>query len=88
MIFWLITICISILCWIVTALKFKDAIRKEWNVKDDEKITCENSIADTLEFIALLIIPIVNVLFALVIMIGVSSDRVMEEFFKKCKERI
>jgi hypothetical protein len=80
--FWLKTIVASAICLMAVEIRIKSWMDEHGYNKDDIKGTKE----DKMFLLCLLCIPLVNIVFATVMLVGSFSDAVMEEAMKNVKK--
>lgn len=76
MTFWIITLVITAICWGASAIRLKAWMKKRGLTKKD--INKKTPFADAIGIYALLLVPIVNILLAVVVLIATYSDELIE----------
>ena len=75
MTFWIITLVITAICWGASAIRLKAWMKRKGLTKKDIKKT---PFADAIGIYALLLVPIVNILLAVVVLMATYSDEFIE----------
>lgn len=81
--FWLKTIVASAICFVAVQFRIKAWVKEHEYSEDDIK---KGTIEDKMFFLALLCIPVVNLVFMTLLLIGTFSDTVMEEAMRESRK--
>lgn len=76
MTFWIITLAITAICWGASAIRLKAWMKRKGLTKKDIKKT---PLSDAIGIYTLLLVPIVNVLLAVVVLVATYSDEFIEQ---------
>ena len=78
--FWLKTIIASVICFVAVEFRIKAWMKEHGYSKDDIK---KGAVEDKLFFLALLCVPVVNIVLMTVLLVASFSDEIMEETMRE-----
>lgn len=81
--FWLETIIASVICFIAVEFRISSWLKEHGYSRDDFK---DNGIEQKLLLLGFICIPVVNLVFMTVLLVGSFSDEIMEEAVKRVRK--